>query len=92
MTRDHIRILESECKNGRFRKIKRNRQDRKRKNDWLEWTRETISTTRLNSNGQNKINLTNTGLSDNCKSLLAKVLVLSSYLMTSIGKLFFFLY
>ena len=42
--RDHIRSLESKCKDRRFRKSRRKQYDRERKNNWLERTRATIST------------------------------------------------
>ena len=42
--RDHIRSLESKCKDTRFRKSRRKQHDRERENNWLERTRATIST------------------------------------------------
>ena len=70
--RDHIRTLESKCKNRRFRISKRKKHDRGRKKDWLERRRVTISTAKLNGPDQNAINLTNIELSDTCKYLLSK--------------------
>ena len=70
--RDHIRTLESKCKNRRFRKFKRKRHDREREKDWSERRRVSISTAKLNGTDQNDINLTNIELSDAYKSLLSK--------------------
>ena len=68
--RDHIRTLESKCKNRRFRKSKRIWHNRDREKDWFEKRRVTISTAKLNDPDQNAINLTNTELSDAYKSFI----------------------
>ena len=71
--RDHTRTLESKCRKS------------KRKKDWLERRRVTISTAKLNSPDQNVINFTNTKLSDACKSLLSKGPSLFPHFTISVG-------
>ena len=70
--RDRIKIIESACRNRRFRKRKRKRLNKERKKNWLEKKRQITASAKANCPNQNAINLSNKELSSACKSLLAK--------------------
>ena len=70
--RDQIKLKESSCRNRRFRKNKRIRHNKIRKRNWLERNHQLVLEAKSNCPDQNAINLTNSVLSDACKSLLSK--------------------
>ena len=70
--RDGIKILESDCRNRRFRKRKRKIHDRERKKNWPENKRQIVAIAKSQCPDQNAIILADIEISDACKSLLQK--------------------
>ena len=70
--RDRIKIIESTCRNRRFRKKPEKGIIKKEKNNWPEKKRQITKTAKANCPDQNAIDVRNKELSSVCISLLSK--------------------